>query len=132
MVKKKSFFALTIHVSCLVAFNACNSYPDSVPFKEKDAEFQKPFTGKISFTASTELKWVDVNADSLYSPVQRSFNLDKIPSKPFIGFNKDPLLKPMQVQKFNPDSLKDSFFNLEKIPAKKLKFKHRYLVSLRK
>jgi signal transduction histidine kinase/streptogramin lyase len=118
-----SFFALTVYVVCHAAFNACNSYPDAVPFKGNELEFQKPLTEKISFSASTELKWIDINADSLYSPLLRTFSLDKIPSRPFIGFNKDPLIKPMQVQKFNPDNLNDNYFNLEKIPANKLKFK---------
>ena len=126
MVKNKMinrFFALAVYVVCLLVMKGCNSFPDPVPFKGNENEFQKPLTEKISFSEGNELKWIDVNADSLYNPKQRTFNLDKIPSKPFIGFNKDTLLKPLQVQKFDTENIKDTFFNLEKIPSNKLKFK---------
>jgi signal transduction histidine kinase/ligand-binding sensor domain-containing protein len=118
-----TYFSPVGFLFCLLVLHACNSYPDTVPFPENENEFQKPLTEKISYSAGTELKWIDVNADSLYTSRQRTFNLDKIPAKPFIGFNKHPLLKPMQMHKFNADKLKDTFINLDKIPANKLKFK---------
>jgi hypothetical protein len=55
-------FSLSVVVICLITFNACNSYPYSVPFNEEETEFQKPITEKISFSEGIELKWIEVNA----------------------------------------------------------------------
>ena len=110
-------------IICLNVLNACNSYPDPVPFTETESEFKKPVSEKIKFTKSSALEWVHIDGDTLPAPVQKSLKLDKLPSKPFSGLNKTPLLKPLEVHQFNPEMLKDTLFNLEKIPAKKLVYK---------
>jgi hypothetical protein len=103
--------------------NACNSYPDPVPFTETETEFQKPLSEKIRFTKSSALEWVYIDGDTLPAPLQKTLKLDKLPSKPFSGLNKTPLLKPMDIHRFNPELLKDTIFNLEKIPARNLYIK---------
>lgn len=77
-------------IICLVGFNACNSYPDPVPFTETETEFQKPLSEKIRFTKSKELEWVHIDGGTLPATVQQTLKLDKLPSKPFMGLNKIP------------------------------------------
>lgn len=107
----------------ILTISACNNSPRNVPFPLQESEFSAPITEKLIFSKPQKLEWVTINKDSFQPIKSEKFDLDKIPSKPIVLGNPIHLLKPMKDSTFDLNSFKDTIFNLDAAPTKKLRYK---------
>ena len=107
----------------LVVLASCNNTPRNVPFPEKEVSLVKPATAKLTFSEPVKLDWVTISQDSVKSAKIEKFDFDKLPSKPFDTGQGKPLSKPLTEIKFSIEQFADSTFDLEAIPAEKLRYK---------
>lgn len=105
----------------LVCVSGCRNTSDQVPFPYEETEFSQPVTKPFKFSEPTTIKWKIVRADSIKPPTITKFSLDKIPSKPFSIGGAKPLPKPLTEKPFDWNSLPDSVFNINDLPADTLK-----------
>ncbi|OYU94385.1 MAG: hypothetical protein CFE21_16585 [Bacteroidetes bacterium B1(2017)] len=123
MTKNQNLTFITYCCLILLTVSACNNSPRNVPFPLQESEFSEPITEKLIFSKPQKLEWVNINQDSFQPIKSEKFDLDKIPSKPIVLGNPIQLLKPMKDSKFDLNSFKDTLFNLDAAPTKKLRYK---------
>ncbi len=115
----KSFSLL---LSFLLIFAAgCRNTSEDVPFPTEETEFSQPVTKPFKFSEPLTIKWKTVGADSIKPPSTKKFSLAKIPSKPFNIGGAKPLPKPLMEKSFDWNSLPDTAFNMNDLPADTMK-----------
>ncbi|MBN8652764.1 MAG: hypothetical protein J0L67_15130 [Cytophagales bacterium] len=105
----------------LLLISGCSNTSDQVQFPADETEFSQPVTKPFKFSEPTTIKWKIVRADSVKPPTIKKFSLDKIPSKPFSIGGAKPLPKPLTEKQFDWNSLPDSVFNINNLPADTMK-----------
>jgi signal transduction histidine kinase/ligand-binding sensor domain-containing protein len=120
MPDSMKYFSLLLSF-LLVCVSGCSNTSDQVPFPHDETEFTQPVTKPFKFSEPTTIKWKTVRADSIKPPTIKKFSLDKIPSKPFNIGNAKPLPKPLTEKPFDWNSLPDTVFNINDLPADTLK-----------
>ncbi|MEP7164666.1 MAG: two-component regulator propeller domain-containing protein [Ferruginibacter sp.] len=91
---------------------SCNNRKQ-VPFPANENGFLQPVTRPFSFSAASSLTYVNRPADSLHPAKPISFELDKLPSKPFAVHDFTPFKKPIRTRSLNWDQLPDSTTNID-------------------
>ncbi len=105
----------------LLCVSGCRNTSDQVPFPAEETEFSQPVSKPFKFSEPLTIKWKTVGADSIKPPSIKKFYLDKIPSKPFNIGGAKPLPKPLTEKPFDWNSLPDTAFNINNLPADTMK-----------
>jgi len=117
----KSFSLLLSFI--LICISGCRNTSDQVPFPAEETEFSQPVTKPFKFSEPLTIKWKTVSTDSIKPPSIKKFYLDKIPSKPFNIGGAKPLPKPLTEKSFDWNSLPDTVFNINDLPADTMKIR---------
>lgn len=107
----------------LLCITGCRNTSDQVPFPHDETEFSQPVTKPFKFSEPLVIEWKTVSADSIKPPSIKKFYLDKIPSKPFNIGGAKPLPKPLTEKSFDWNSLPDTVFNINDLPADTMKIR---------
>ena len=93
----------------------------SVPFPENPSGFKIPLAVPFEFPEAKPFQWKEIPSDSIPKGVTTSFNIDKLPSKPFSIHDFKPLKSPMSSTPLNWNKLEKIKINLDTIKAKPVK-----------
>ena len=107
-------FAATIFFSCNNSSN--------VPFPKNELGYTQPVTIPLVFNPAKKLNWDTVTTSGVRSVIKK-LDIDALPSTPYDTSGFKPLLSPPEVANFDFNSLSDTAFDLDKIPAKSLHFR---------
>jgi len=107
---------------CVCLLPACNNEAVNVPFPHADSGYAQPVVTPLQFTAPEKITFETVKT-GVIRPTMRKLDIDVLPSTPYYSTGFIPLAKTPSAVQIDLKSLKDSAFDLGKIPAKPLKFK---------
>jgi signal transduction histidine kinase/ligand-binding sensor domain-containing protein len=111
-----TFFLITFLFSC-------NKGSNTSALAEQSSEYSQPKSSPLEFIKTEKTVWTDVNPDSVKPIKEIPFDFDKLPTKPFYLDGFKPLAKPTFVSRFNWETLPDTAFDIDKIPALPLQYK---------
>jgi signal transduction histidine kinase/ligand-binding sensor domain-containing protein len=122
---------LFVFLVCLI-FSGCRLSNRSIPLPVNEPEFSTPVQKPLEFSAPRKVKWNVVNPDSIGPTTISSFDISKLPSRPFNPGGFNALLKPASEKPLQYNTLPDTVLNLDIIPSEPLAFKYSLLGTLKK
>ncbi|WP_228850917.1 ATP-binding protein [Aegicerativicinus sediminis] len=102
-------------------FVSCNRTSEAPPFPAWEMEYQQPITKKITFPEPEPIVWDSTKTIKLGELPTQAFDLDKLPSKPFIIDGITNIEGQITEEPFDLDSLPSIPFNLDSLPSSKIK-----------
>lgn len=121
-IQLDSFLSLFLLIIFLM-IAACNNSPRNIPFPQQESEYTKPITEKLIFSEPQKIDWRIINRDSVKPPQIERFNLGKIASKQIDIGNPVKVARAYAETSLDWNKIPDTTFNLDNIPAAKLRFR---------
>ena len=112
---------LTSAIVCSSVFYSCLQNKESPPFPSGEMEYQQPTTKKITFPEVEPIVWDSTKTIQLGTLPTQTFDLDKLPSTPFIIDDITNIEGKIQEEPFDFNALPTTPFNLDSLPSSKIK-----------
>jgi signal transduction histidine kinase/ligand-binding sensor domain-containing protein len=122
---------LLILSACLI-FTGCLFNNKPLPLPADEAEYTRPVQKSLKLTEPKKFKWNTVPADSIRPGHFSTFDINKLPSRPFNPGSMVPFQKPATQKAFDYSALPDTVLDLDKIPSEPLVYKISLLGTLKK
>ncbi len=119
-------------LSAITLFSGCWLSNKPLPMPVNESEYSKPAVKPIKYSESKKFKWNVVPADSIHPGHMSTFDISKLPTRPFHPGEMTPFQKPVTQKTFDYNSLPDTAFDLDKIVSEPLVFKTSMLGTLKK
>ena len=114
---RKNIFPLGVSLLFFLGccMTACRQGQEQDSAADRSA-FKAPVVKPLQFTEARKIEWEEVPTDSIPLPQTYTLDVEKLPSKPFIGSDFKPLKAPMKEYAFHFDELPKNALRLDTIP----------------
>jgi signal transduction histidine kinase/ligand-binding sensor domain-containing protein len=123
MNRVRNIYFLFLYGIGITIFQSCQHAPRNIPFPVQETEYSQPVSSPFKFSEGWKIKWENAKPDSTKPFKEIKIDFEKLPSKPFDLGDFRPMSKPMEETKFDLDNLPDTLLDIDRVPAKKIKFK---------
>jgi len=111
-----------LYILAIVALASCNNTPQNATVNIGQGTYEQPVVQPLSFSKPKKLNWSKIKRISSI-PVVSTLNLDNLPSQPYDSAEFKPFSNPITEAKFDFNALPSKYLDIDKLPAKRLKYK---------
>jgi signal transduction histidine kinase/ligand-binding sensor domain-containing protein len=112
-------FRILFTAVSLLLIVACKNSVHEIPFPADETGFSQPVAQPVQFSAAKKIKWPE--KISHFKLQRRKFDFARLPARIFDSTGFIPFSKSPETVPFHMDSLKETLFNYDKLPTKRLK-----------
>jgi hypothetical protein len=108
---------LLIIAGTFLLLGSCNTRKE-VPFPENSFGLSEPKAEPFKFPTLQPISWTTISPDSTPRPIRSTFNLNKLPSKPFLLNDFKPLMSPLSPRHFDGATVEEIPISMDSITGK--------------